>query len=251
MELTHKQIEEIEYRYLMKYYHFLKFAEDEMMIGFKTKDKIKEDWINYYASGISVSSTGAERIVYALLNGKGIGQTNSAPVGSDLFFEVSDAYIHIDLKTVQTDNIGDYTNSIFVGENQNSYRGIIKKNNGKQENYIPHLPFIYSKGKEGEKICLSYFVTILFEKTTLDILVISIMCMPNGMLETHYGSKVLKAGKNPGKTRFNFSNTENFELLEGEKKRIQVIYFDENMKQEYRKKLSFYENLYKKQVDKK
>ena len=31
--MTNKQIEEIECKYLNKFYHFLKFAEDEMMIG--------------------------------------------------------------------------------------------------------------------------------------------------------------------------------------------------------------------------
>ncbi len=250
MDITLKQVEKIEYKYLRKYYYFLKFATDEMMDGFRTKEKIKDDWIDYYKSGISDFATGAERIVYALLNGKGIGQPNSSPVGSDLFFEVSDAFIHIDLKTVQTDNIGDFTNSIFVGENQNSYKGTIKKNNGKQEQYIPHLPYIYNENKKNEKICLSYFVTILYEKETLDILVISIMCMPNGLLEKHYGSKVLKAGKNPGKTRFHFSKVENFELLDGDKKRIQVVFFKEDMKQEYKDKLKFYASLYKQQIDK-
>lgn len=244
MKISPKQVEELEYKYLKKYYHFLKFAEDEMMIGFKTKEKIKDDWIKYYASGISDFSTGAERIVYSLLNGKGIGQPNSSPVGSDLFFEVDDAYIHIDLKTVQTDNIGDYTNSIFVGENQNSYKGVIRKRGGKTEEYKPHLPYTYNKGKDNEKVCLSYFVTILYEKDSLDILVISIMCMPNGLLEKYYGTEVLKAGKNPGKTRFNFSKSENFKLLDNNKKRIQVIFFNKNMKQEYKKKLSFYESLY-------
>ena len=97
--MTNKQIEVLEKKYLNKYYHFLKFAEDEMLVGFKTKDDIKDDWWGLYSSGISDFSTGAERIVYSLLNGKGIGQPNSCPVGSDLFFEVKDAFIHIDLTT--------------------------------------------------------------------------------------------------------------------------------------------------------
>ena len=114
--MTLEEIEKIELKYLNKFYHFLKFAEDEMMIGFATKEKIKDDWYGLYSSGISDFAVGAERIVYSLLNGKGIGQPNSSPVGADLFFEVSDAFIHIDLKTVEADgNIGDYTKNIFVG----------------------------------------------------------------------------------------------------------------------------------------
>jgi hypothetical protein len=72
--MNSKEIEELEYKYLMKYFHFLKFAEDEMLLGFKTKEKIKDDWYNKYASGISDFAVGAERIVYSLLNGKGIGR---------------------------------------------------------------------------------------------------------------------------------------------------------------------------------
>ena len=43
-----KWIEELELKYLNKYYYFLKFAEDEMFLGFKTKEKIKKDWQDLY-----------------------------------------------------------------------------------------------------------------------------------------------------------------------------------------------------------
>jgi len=251
-----KKIEEIELKYLKKYYYFLKFAEDEMFFGFQTKEKIKDDWYDNYKSGISDFAVGAERIVYALLNGKGIGQPNSAPVGADLFFEVEDAYIHIDLKTVgasldrSRNNIGDYINDIFVGENQNSYKGNIVVNKGRENEftreYKPNLPTYYSE-KDKKKVCLSYFITILYDKDDLNILVMCIICMPNGELEPHYKERVLKAGKNPGKTRFRFSEVENFELLEeSDEKRVKVIYFDKNMNEHYRNKLTFFENLFDK-----
>lgn len=266
--ITNKQIEELEKKYLDKYYHFLKFAEDEMLQGFKTKEKIKNDWIGLYKSGISDFATGAERIVYSLLNGKGIGQPNSSPVGSDLFFEVSDAFIHIDLKTTGAtlnpqkedkekgikawnNNIGDYTKSQPVGINQCSYNSEIKKADGTSFNpiriYKPNLPSIYNAGKKNEKPCLCYFVTILFDKDTLDILVISIMSMPNGQLESHYKSRVLKAGKNIPKTRFNFSKTLDFEILNDGSKRIKVVYFDKKMNQNYLKKLKIVKTIYENQ----
>ena len=124
-KLQLKKIEVLEQKYLNKYFYFLKFAEDELLFGFRTKYKIKDDWYPKWnpteeGKGISDFATGAERIVYSLLNGKGIGQPNSSPIGADLFFEVEDAFIHIDLKTVQTRNIGDYTSDIFVGNNQNN-----------------------------------------------------------------------------------------------------------------------------------
>ncbi len=243
-----KKIEELELKYLNKYYYFLKFAEDEMFLGFKTKEKIKDDWWGLYGNeegkGISDFAVGAERIVYALLNGKGIGQPNSSPVGSDLFFEVEDAYIHIDMKTVQKENIGDFNTSIFVGRNQNSYKGSMTVREKGEREYIPALPTFYNKGKENEKICLSYFITILYDRDNLDILVITLDCMPNGELEKHYKNRVLKAGKNPDKTRFNRKEVNKFELLDNKPSRIKVIYFDKKMDEETKKKLELFEKIY-------
>lgn len=245
----------MEQKYLLKYYHFLKFAEDELLQGFKTKERILDDWLGLYKSGISDFAVGAERIVYSLLNGKGIGIPNSAPVGADLFFEVHDAFIHIDLKTVGASltgktNIGDYTKNIFVGTNQNSYKGHMIVNEGRENEelreYVPSLPTTYNKGTENEKICLSYFVTILYDKDTLDTLVMSIICMPNGELEPLYTTRVLQAGKNLDKTRFKFTNVPNFELLGDDHKRIKVVYFDKNMDKTYKKKLKFFEDLFNK-----
>lgn len=247
--LSNVEIEQIEMKYLNKFYHFLKYVEDEMMEGFQTKEKIKDDWFGKYDSKISDFAVGAERIVYSLFNGKGIGQANSCPVGADMFFEVEDAFIHIDLKTVQTDNIGDYTNKIFVGKNQNSYKSEIKKANGQSFEpariYEPSLPTFYNKGKVNEKICLSFFITILYERDNLNILNINISCMPNGQLEEHYGSRVLSAGKNPDKARFHFIEIQNFELLSNQS-RVRVIYFDKNMKEEYKKKLKNILKIYEK-----
>ncbi len=242
------EIEKLEHKYLEKYYHFLKFAEDEMLLGFQTKEKIKDDWYKHYDSKISDFAVGAERIVYSLLNGKGIGQPNSSPVGSDLFFETHDAYVHIDLKTVQTENIGDFTTDIFVGTNQNSYSGYMEVRGKEPRYYESSLPTFYRKGKDGQKICLSYFITILYERQSLDILVISIMCMPNGELEKYYKTRVLKAGKNPDKTRFHFSEVSKFELLgNGQSKRVKVVYYNEDICKNYEKQLSFYRQLYEDQ----
>jgi len=245
--MSNEDVEKLEAKYLNKFYHFLKYVEDEMMYGFQTKEKIRDDWFGKYDSKISDFSVGAERIIYSLFNGKGIGQPNSCPVGSDMFFEVKDAFIHIDLKTVQTDNIGDFNTSIFVGINQNSYKSEIVKANGSsfepKREYIPALPTYYNKGKKNEKICLSYFITILYERENLNILNINIMCLPNGQLVEHYGSRVLSAGKINTEARFNFIRVKNFELLEN-KKRIRIVYFDKNMKEEYRKRLKDIEEIY-------
>lgn len=262
--LTLEEIEKLEYHYLMKFWYFLKYAEDDIIKGFNTMHDIEQDWKGLYGGnngGISDFAVGSERIVYALLNGKIAGQPNSCPVSSDLFFEVEDAYIHIDLKSVTTtdghkikmsngknlgDNIGDFNTSIFIGENQNSYQGkmIVHKGKPNEEirEYSPNLPVIYSKKNGDKKICLTYFVTILNNVYTNETELISIMCVPNGKLEQHYKDKPLKAGKNPGKTRFNFKECSSFELLLDNPKRVRVVYINPNMSDSLRKKLSLYIN---------
>lgn len=225
--LTNFEIEELENKYLKKFFYFLKYVEDEMIEGFNSKEKIRSDWAHLYGTGnggISEFAVGAERIVYSLLNGRAFGTPNSNPVSSDMFFEVEDAYIHLDMKTVVTDNIGDIKTSIFVGENQNSYVGDIVKKGGNVELYTPNLPQYYSLGSPDEKVCLSFFVVILSNSTTQEVEMVSIMSMPNGQLEQHYGSRVLAAGKNPGKARFKFSQCNKFEILNRNDSRIKVTY---------------------------
>ena len=245
-------IEKLEYIYLKEFYHFLKFVERRMLKGFATKEKIKEDWIkqwdpNEEGKGISNFAIGAERIVYALFNSQGFGQPNSAPVCSDLFFETHDAFIHIDLKTVQTRNIGDYARDIFVGDNQNSYRDIIKLRDGSKRKYTKSaLPYVY-KNKGNPKPCLTFFFTILYDEDTLDILNMNLLSMPNGALNKIYGSEVLKAGKNPGKIRFNFSQADEFKLVPGKPKRIKVVYFNEKMDNKFLRQLGYLQGLYENQ----
>lgn len=260
--LTLKQIEEIEHKYLLKYWYFLKYAEDDIIKGFNSKNDIIDDWKGLYGSesgsGISDFAVGSERIIYALLNGKIAGQPNSSPVSSDLFFEVEDAFIHIDLKSVTTtdgavdestgekltDNIGDFNKNIFIGQNQNSYKGQMIVNKGRENeeirDYIPNLPFYYTKQNGEKKITLTYFVTILYNSITQATELISIMCVPNGKLESHYKERPLKAGKNPDKTRFNFTECSSFELLDNNPKRVKVIYINPKMSDSLKAKLDFY-----------
>lgn len=266
-----KALEELECKYLNKYFHFLKFAEDELLFGFKTKYKIKNNWEKKWdptkeGKGISDFATGAERIVYSLLNGKGIGQPNSAPIGADLFFEVEDAFIHIDLKTVQTRNIRDYVNHIFIGNNQNSYNGelVVK---GKVKKYeeacLPHYYDFKNKYKIKEtKPCLTYLITILYEENNLEILNMNILSVPNGYLYDIYLKKVLLAGKEQtgynktkrkthSKTvRYNWSENLDFKLLEN-KKRVKFVYYNEDFKMspKIKKNLSKIKALYDEQKE--
>ena len=111
-------------------------------------------------------------------------------------------------------------------------------------NYKAHLPSIYNrKDKNKAKLCLTYFITILYDKDTRETLVINLLCMPNGELNKVYGCRPISAGKNPGKTRFNFSRTPDFELLNKEK-RVKIVFFKENMDKKYLQRLMFQHNLF-------
>ncbi|WAM01322.1 hypothetical protein NWE60_01560 [Mycoplasmopsis felis] len=185
-----KKIEKLELKYLNKYYHFLKFAEDEMFEGFKTKEDIKDDWLGLYGTNEGERNKWffcwSRKNYLFIIKWKRYWSTKFKSSGFRLFFEVEDAYIHIDLKTLQEENIGDFTTSIFVGENQNSYKGEIVLSNNEKRIYIPSLPYFYTKSNGKTKLCLTFFISILYNRETLEILVIAIQCMPNGFLESHY-----------------------------------------------------------------
>lgn len=242
-KLDDKDLEALENKYLEKYYHFLKFSMDNIILGLKSKEKIKDDWFDIWNNDSVTNqkqgfSVGAERVIYYYLsNSRILGDPNSNPVSSDLMFETEDAFIHIDLKTVQTTNIGDIKSNIFIGNNQNSYdTQLFIKNTETPLKYKGNLPKYYTLencGKPCKKPCLTYFITILHDNDTLDNLMIAILSMPNGQLESLYGSSVISAGKKKNDkdrgngrlstARFNFSKHKKFRLLP-DKCRIKVAY---------------------------
>lgn len=262
--LLNKEIESLESKYLDSFYHFLMFSRDTLLEGLNSKKKIRNHWFNewYYLNNTEKKqsySVGAERVIYSQINSRGIGIPNSTPVGSDLFFETDDAFIHIDLKTVQINNIGDINTSIFVGNNQNSYKSNILVNGHTYKYKSAHLPVYYTYKKNSEEIkkpCLTYFISILHEEETFETLMINIMCMPNGQLSPIYTTDVLKAGKTVdpklraagevSSIRFNFSKCQQFRLLEN-KKRIYITYMNIDFLRNnpnINKKLELINNLY-------
>ena len=42
--LTLEEIEALEHKYLMKYWYFLKFAEDDIVRGMRSMEDIRSDW---------------------------------------------------------------------------------------------------------------------------------------------------------------------------------------------------------------
>ncbi|MGJ0357339.1 hypothetical protein [Aliarcobacter butzleri] len=243
------EIEEVENKYLKKYFYFFKYVENEMFNGFKSMYDIEKNWRKFWGTNKSDFSTGAERVVYGLLNGKAFGSPNSTPVSSDLMFEMDDAFIHIDVKTYGESNLKDFTTSHTIEANQTSYFCEImeKPKNGGRSKFIPtrvhsaNLPDFYTKKDGSKKICLTYFISILTENYGRDIMCIVLTCLPNIKLKQHYKYRPIKAGKNSdsfvsmsknykpfkfGKGRFDFKEVGTFELLPNTPSRVKVIYYD-------------------------
>ncbi len=230
-----RSIEFWEKEYLNQIAFLVETDREKMINGFRTKEDIRSDWEQYLGKETSDFAVGSERIFYWLFNQFGI--PNSSPVGSDLFFETYNAYVHIDIKTVTLANIGDFTKNIFVGDNQNSYKGNINVKGRESRPYKGNLPTFYTKTDGTRKICLTYFLIILYDESNLDIQTIILTAMPNGELNEIYGDEVLSAGKNPGKIRFNYSKIKNFKLLGDKELRTKVILWKDNMDERISKRL--------------
>lgn len=270
--MTLQEIETLEKKYLEKYFFLLKALKDDILEGLDTKEVIRDDWESLWGTNLSSFSTGAERIIYSLLHGQIVGKINSSPVGADIFFELKDAYIHIDIKTVVVENINDFRNGFVIGENQHSYKSEIKnRQNNPAKSYSPlrysnpSLPTYYNKSKSNEKICLSYFINILTENKGKDVVCMYLASMPNGELIEHYKFRPLSAGKYPdskilidkstgeafqyGEARYYISDVNKFELLNDNPSRIRIVYIDESKYAKHKskriKKNSF-DDLYKK-----
>lgn len=88
-----------------------------------SKDLIRNNWINNTDKSVGELARGAERIFFNVFSQFGV--TNSSPVGADLFYETHDAFIHIDIKSVQKKNNQDFKYKLAIEKNQTSYNGIV------------------------------------------------------------------------------------------------------------------------------
>lgn len=216
MEL--KEIEFWEKQYLEQISFIILQDIDKMMVGLKSKDKIKDDWIEHFKKSADKNSDfarGAERIYFWLFNQLGI--PNSSPIGADLFFETYNAFVHIDIKTAKIDNTSDYKGKIPLGKNQTSYKS-------PDLEYEVSLPTIYSYQN---KVCLTYFINIIYEELedSLDIKGIFLICVPNGELFPIYKNEIINASKNKGKGFiYLYTKIPYFYLLENKPLRIKKIY---------------------------
>ena len=221
-----RNIEFWEHHYLKQIEFIIKQDIEKMMNGLKSKDKIRENWIDIFRESANKNSDfarGAERIFFWLFNQFGI--PNSSPIGSDMFFETYNAFIHIDLKTAKLNNPSDYKGKIPIGQNQTSYQL-------NDKDYNVNLPTIY---KYHSKICLTYFINIVYEIIDDNIIIKSIylFSLPNGKLDSVYGDGIYNASKNKAHGfRYKFSDSPNFMLLDDKPYRICKLYIDNSVNEE-------------------
>lgn len=233
-----------ENHYLNEIEFMLKQDLVKMIDGLKSKDKIKDDWIDVFNRANkkrqnSDFARGAERIYYWLFNQ--FGTPNSAPIGADMFFETYNAFVHIDIKTAKLDNPSDYRGKIPIGSNQTSYRI-------PNFNFEINLPTKYRLDDNSEKICLTYFLNIIYDYNqninNIEIKAILLICAPNGILKDVYKTDIIHAGKSGYKGkgfRYEYKEKPFFELLENKPKRYRLIYIQEENKVSILKKLGINE----------
>jgi len=238
--MTQKELEELEKweKYYLDEIEFMLLNDkDKMINALNSKDEIKDDWIEVYKKKVSDIDRGAERIYFWLLNQ--LGFPNSTPIGSDLLFETSNAFIHIDVKTTSYYiknkygdlllNSGDYKGLVSIGKNQTSYH--YEENNGTI--HEANLPHIY---KTKEKICLTYIIHLIYDKEedgNLKILALLLLAIPNGALHKVYGNKICGSSKNKNEAfRYRYREDPYFQLLEYKPRRFSILYINEEIKVE-------------------
>ena len=219
IDICEEEIERWEWHYFNDIKFLLTQDINKMIDGLKSKEEIENDWKEKFlqTSGtLSDFSRGAERIYYWLFNQ--LGKPNSTPIGSDMLFETYNAYLHIDIKTAKFSNKSDFKGRVNVGKNQTSYS---------IDNFTSNLPIVYTKQKE-QKYCLSYTILVIYDDTTLNVLAVNLICIPNGKLKSIYASNIIDAGKNKGNSiRFKYNCK--FNLIDNTPKRYHFIYIDKSV----------------------
>ncbi|MEN6511491.1 MAG: hypothetical protein ABFD00_06615 [Chloroherpetonaceae bacterium] len=230
------KLENIEFweKYYLDQMEFMLLKDkDKMINALNSKDEIKNDWIDIYKKKSCDIDRGAERVYFWLLNQ--IGFPNSTPIGSDLLYETTNSFIHIDVKTTSYHtslkgetklNSGDYRGLVSVGKNQTSYQYTDETGFTHEAN----LPYIY---KSKNKFCLTYIIHLIYDKEVdgnLKILALVLISIPNGALHDIYGNTICGGSKNKNEAfRYKYKENPYFQLLQDKPFRFKILYIDKNL----------------------
>lgn len=230
--LSDRNLERLERKVFDVLLFHLKQDRKKLIDGLNSRIKILNDWypqfIKTARKGYNASDldTGAERI-FSSFFAPILRFPNSSPIGSDLMYEHSDAFIHIEIKTSLIGNEADYKGKVNIGVNQTSY--------GIPRGFTPNLPTYYMNK---QKPCLTYAIHIIHEHAKPNIIALSLICIPNGQLYKHYQKSIIRAGKS-GFTgardiRYKYAAEPHFKLLKQQNNqtyfRIEIVCLDKKFK---------------------
>ena len=212
-----KLIEDIEEYYLSVITRYLGADPEGLVQNLENHNRSWNQWYPKIGdSGKNFFGTGAERVVYMLLNrGDILGDPSSNPLGSDNSFLKYDRHfkqhlaINIDVKVVKANSsFGDFIGNSPIGINQNSYKQIVKYYTKKEKKlveermYEPGLDANYQI-EDKNYTNITYSIVIMYcdypigSNTLTEQRVIAIItnCIPNGQLYKIYKDKVFSPGK--------------------------------------------------------
>tara|TARA_Y100001970_G_C14217189_1_gene850370 strand:- start:1469 stop:2494 length:1026 start_codon:yes stop_codon:yes gene_type:complete len=219
--ISDEKLEEIEEYYLSTICRYLGSDYKGLINKLENHNKTWDQWyprFNKAKSKKSFFDTGAERVIYMLLNrGDILGEPNANPIGSDNSYlkydESFNEYIamNIDVKSIKANTaLGDVLTNMPIGENQNSYESnieyIVQNKIVEERHYEPGLDKIYQitdqHGVIRNYLTLSYSIVILYcdepinaEPKRQKVIGVFVNCIPNLLLKKHYGNKVFDPGK--------------------------------------------------------
>jgi len=253
-----KHIEELEYTYLDRLDKAIRNNINDIIDVFKRRFMLYNHWIEYLKTEkkrLTDLGIGAERVFWSMVPRVfGIWRPVALFIGSNIFIEVQDAFINVDVKTVYVDNLRDYRGLVEVGEDQTSYP--MKKRYGALQEFRPKIKPYYDVDT-GRKYSLTYFIQVIYEKPEIIMerkldrapIAILLISMPNGLLYDVYGDKIVKHPKSyvtdegkrirPANYRYFYSEEPCYKLLQSSKPcsyRVR-LYFNKSYSNYYREGL--------------
>ena len=205
MPMTEEKLEMLELHYLNTIYEITLKCLPEILERFYLRIKLYSFWKRQFTKGeeikrLSDLGVGTERVFHSLFARKTNWLPSSIPVGSNLFYYDSDAFINIDIKSDYVENSWDYLGVAEVGERQTSYA--IQNTWGAKEKFMPQLPIHYEIDNK-EKPCLTYILQIIHvdidqilqKKYDPNAIALILLAIPNGLLYERYGEKIIEEPK--------------------------------------------------------
>lgn len=227
-----KEIEFWESHYLEQMTFMLLKDKNKMINALNSKDDIKEDWIKIFNKKSCYIDRGAERIYFWLLNNLGI--PNSTPIGSDLLYETSNAFIHIDVKTSsyffydkktqkKKINSGDFKGVVSINHNQGLYQ------HSNEKGVLLSLN-THTSDQSNRKICLTYIIQLIYNKTNVGKLItygLLFISIPNSNLRDIYKNDISGGSENRSYKYF-YKRNPYFQLLDNQSYRIRILYLSKD-----------------------